>query len=49
MDQRAFLRRFQECCPGGYVLIEHMPDDRVLPAKQALDAALAAAGLRWEE
>ncbi len=48
LDQAAFLRRFRECCPDGYVLIEHLPADQVPPAKRALDAAAARAGITWE-
>ncbi|MBI2940894.1 MAG: sugar phosphate isomerase/epimerase [Chloroflexi bacterium] len=48
MDQVTFLRRFQECCPDGYVLIEHLPDAKIPAARAALDQAVAAAGLRWD-
>jgi sugar phosphate isomerase/epimerase len=46
-DQVAFLQRFATCCPEGFVLIEHLPDDQIPAAKRNLDAALAAAGLSW--
>ena len=49
MDQVTYLRRFQECCPDGYMLIEHLADKDVPQAKRALDAALAEAGLEWDE
>ena len=38
MDQVTYLRRFQECCPDGYMLIEHLADKDVPQAKRALDA-----------
>lgn len=47
LDQETFLRRFEECCPDKYVLIEHLPDDKVPAAKTALDAAARRAGLSW--
>lgn len=49
MDQGTFLRRFQECCPDGYMLIEHLADKDIPTAKRALDAALAEAGLEWDD
>jgi sugar phosphate isomerase/epimerase len=49
LDQETFLRRFEAACPDGFVLIEHLPDDRVPKAKAALDAAARRAGLRWKE
>lgn len=48
-DQVAFLKRFDECCPDGFVLIEHLPDDKILAAKRNLDHAARQAGLRWRE
>jgi sugar phosphate isomerase/epimerase len=47
MDQVTFLDLFEAVCPEGYVLIEHLPDDQVPAAKQALDAAAHQAGLVW--
>ncbi|CAA9261380.1 MAG: hypothetical protein AVDCRST_MAG77-2694 [uncultured Chloroflexi bacterium] len=49
IDMPLVLRRFQEVCPDGYVLIEHLPDEKVPAAKRGLDAALEHAGLRWQE
>ena len=49
MDQGTYLRRFQEYCPDGYMLIEHLPDEHIPQAKRALDAALAEAGLQWDD
>ena len=46
-DNVTFLRRFDECCPNGFGLIEHLPDDKIPAAKLALDAAASQAGLTW--
>jgi len=46
-DQGAFLQRFEQCCPDGFVLIEHLPDDKIPAAKRNLDLAVERAGLRW--
>ena len=48
-DQVTFLQRFEACCPRGFVLIEHLPDDQIPAAKKNLDAAVQRAGLRWLE
>jgi sugar phosphate isomerase/epimerase len=48
LDMALFLRRFQACCPGGYVLIEHLPDEKALAARDALWRAAVAAGLAWD-
>ncbi len=47
LDLPAFLAGFERCCPEGYVMIEHLPPERVPAAKQAIDAALVTADLRW--
>lgn len=47
LDQETFLRRFHADCPDGYVLIEHLPAEKIPAAKRALDAAAARAGLQW--
>jgi sugar phosphate isomerase/epimerase len=47
LDQETFLRRFEEVCPEGYVIIEHLPDELIPKAKRALDEAAKRAGLRW--
>lgn len=49
MDQEAVLRRFAACCPGGAVLIEHLPAEQVPEARRALLRAAASAGLGFEE
>jgi sugar phosphate isomerase/epimerase len=46
-DQVTYLRRFEACCPNGFVLIEHLSDEAVPAAKRNLDRAAAAAGLSW--
>lgn len=47
LDQETFLHLFEAACPDGYVMIEHLPDDKVPAAKRALDAAADRAGLSW--
>jgi hypothetical protein len=49
LDLAAFCRRFEECCPDGFALIEHLPDSLVPAAKRGLDAALARAGIDWRD
>lgn len=46
-DQVTYLRRFEECCPDGFVLVEHLPDEKIPAAKRNLDAAAQKAGLTW--
>jgi len=46
-DQVTLLRRFEACCPNGFVLIEHLPDDQIPAAKRNLDRAAERAGLVW--
>lgn len=36
LDYAFFLAKFQESCPDGYLLIEHLPDEKVPLARQAL-------------
>lgn len=47
-DQVTYLRRFEECCPDGFMLIEHLADDQVPAAKRNLDRAAERAGLSWK-
>jgi len=49
LDQETFLRRFNACCPGGAVLIEHLPVERVPEARRALLEFASRAGLQFEE
>jgi len=48
MDLETYLLRFEEVCPDGFVLIEHLPDAEVPRAKQAVDAVAARTGLAWK-
>jgi sugar phosphate isomerase/epimerase len=48
LDLGLFLRRFAACCPSGYVLIEHLPDEKVPAARKAVCRAAEQAGLTWE-
>ena len=36
LDYALFLRRFHDCCPNGYLLIEHLPNEQVPLARVAL-------------
>ncbi len=36
LNYELFLTRFETCCPDGYMLIEHLPDDLVPIARAAL-------------
>jgi sugar phosphate isomerase/epimerase len=36
LDYTLFLRQFQACCPDCYLLIEHLPDEKVHLARTAL-------------
>jgi sugar phosphate isomerase/epimerase len=47
-DQVTYLQRFEQSCPQGYFMIEHLPDDQIPAAKANLDAALRTAGLTWK-
>jgi len=49
LDQGLFLRRFTACCPDGYVLIEHLSDEKVPAAREAVCRAAEQAGLTWDE
>jgi len=47
LDMEYFLRRFEQTCPDGWVLIEHIPDEAVPDAAAAMRAAAGRAGLAW--
>lgn len=49
LDLGTYLRRFEACCPDGYLLIEHLPDEAIPRAKAVVDRALAGEGLSWRE
>jgi len=46
-DQVTYLRRFEEVCPEGFMMIEHLPDDKIPAAKVNLDRFARQAGLDW--
>lgn len=46
-DLATFMRLFDHYLPDGYALIEHLPDEKIPAAKQALDEVVASAGLSW--
>jgi len=48
LDLGLFLRRFQACCPDGYLLIEHLPDEKIPRARAAVCGAAEAAGVVFE-
>ena len=48
LDQATFLRRFEESCPDGYVQIEHLPDDKIPAAREALFTTGIEAGISWK-
>lgn len=48
LDLGLFLRRFAASCPGGYMLIEHLPDAKVPAARAAVCRAAEQAGLAFE-
>ena len=48
MDYETFLRRFEACCPGGYMLIEHLPDEKVPQARQAILQLAGRLGIKME-
>jgi len=49
LDQEHFLQAMQKACPNAHVLIEHLPDDEVPAAADALRAAADRAGIKWSK
>jgi sugar phosphate isomerase/epimerase len=47
LDIETFLRRFDDCCPQGAVLIEHLPAEKVPEARRAVLEFAARAGLTF--
>jgi len=45
LDYALFLQRFQAICPDAYLLIEHLPDEKVPLARQALLQKASEAGV----
>ena len=48
-DHAVYLQRFEQVCPDGFMLIEHLPDEKVPAAKVNLDRFIREAGLRWRD
>lgn len=48
MDLGYMLQRFEAARPEGYVIIEHLSDDKIPEARDALLKAAEAAGVNWE-
>ncbi len=48
LDQATFLRRFEECCPDGYVQIEHLPDDKIPAARESLFNTGVDVDIAWK-
>jgi sugar phosphate isomerase/epimerase len=49
MDLGYMLQRFEQVRPDGYVIVEHLPDDLIPEARDALLAAAAKAGIVWQD
>lgn len=47
LDYDLFLRRMNALCPDGYCLIEHLPDDRIPQARDAVCRFANSAGIKW--
>lgn len=47
-DNVTYLKRFEECCPNGYMQIEHLPDDQIPGARKAFYEMGLAAGIAWK-
>ncbi len=48
MNFEVFMRRWVECCPQGYFLIEHLPDDKVPAAREAVGQRAMEYGIPLE-
>jgi L-ribulose-5-phosphate 3-epimerase len=44
-DVRRYLERFEQLLPDGYLFVEHLPEELVPRAKQALDGLLSELGI----
>jgi sugar phosphate isomerase/epimerase len=49
MDLGYMLQRFEQVRPDGYVIVEHLPDNLIPEARDALLAAGKEAGITWHE
>ena len=47
VDNARYLQRPEEACPGGFVQIEHLPDDQIPAARKALYEIGIEAGVEW--
>jgi sugar phosphate isomerase/epimerase len=45
MDYSVFLRRFEESCPDGFILIEHLPDKAIPQARKAILKVVESLGI----
>jgi hypothetical protein len=48
MNYELLMTRWVECCPEGYFLIEHLPDEKVLIAREAIGLKAAQLGIPLE-
>jgi L-ribulose-5-phosphate 3-epimerase len=48
MNYDILMRRWVECCPEGYFLIEHLPDDKVIIARAAIAKKAEQLGIPLE-
>lgn len=46
-DQATFARRFEQTCPDGFFMLEHLRDDEYPRARANLDGILAERGIAW--
>lgn len=49
MDLGHMLKRFEQARPEGYVIVEHLPDNLIPEATDALLAAAAKVGIVWQD
>ena len=49
MDLGYMLQRFEQARPDGYVIVEHLPDNLIPKARDALLAAAAKVGIVWQD
>jgi sugar phosphate isomerase/epimerase len=49
MDLGYMLQRFDQVRPEGYVIVEHLPDELIPEARDALLAAAAGVGIVWQD
>lgn len=48
LDHYLFMKRFNKICPTGWFIIEHLPDDRVPPARAAWGVVASALEISLE-